>query len=101
MQNAKSRTLADADQSQKLVALLHEFNGMYRPHESREDTVLFPAIKKIVTGNEYYALGEDFEDREHDLFGINGFESMVDKVAGIEKQIGIYDLSKFTPMIEE
>jgi hypothetical protein len=70
---------------------------MYRPHEAREDTILFPSLRKIVSRNEYFALGEDFEEKEHDLFGEDGFESIVDKVAGIEKQLGIYDLSEFTP----
>jgi hypothetical protein len=32
-----------------------------------------------------------------ELFGDDGFEQMVDRVAGIEKQLGIYDLAKFTP----
>jgi hemerythrin-like domain-containing protein len=90
---------ANADASQKLIKLLSDFNIMYRPHEAREDTVLFPAIRKIVSGNEYFALGEDFEDKEHELFGADGFEKMVEKVAGIEKQLGIYDLSMFTPVI--
>lgn len=72
---------------------------MYRPHEAREDTVLFPAMRKIVSEDEYFALGEDFEDREHELFGEDGFETMVEKVANIEKQLGIYDLSRFTPII--
>lgn len=44
-------------------------------------------------------LGEDFEKKEHELFGIEGFESIVEKVADIEKQLGIYDLSEFTPII--
>jgi hypothetical protein len=34
------------------------------------------------------------------LFGEDGFEAMVGKVAGIEKQLGIFDLSKFTPFPE-
>ena len=72
---------------------------MYRPHESREDTVLFPAIRKIVSKNEYFALGEDFEHKEHELFGQDGFDTMVEKVATIEKQLGIYDLSQFTPKL--
>jgi hemerythrin-like domain-containing protein len=96
---AKMKSIADMEESQKLVKLLVDFNTMYRPHESREDTVLFPAIKKIVSKNEYYSLGEEFEDKEHQLFGEDGFESMVDKVAGIEKQLGIYDLGQFTPII--
>jgi hypothetical protein len=31
------------------------------------------------------------------LFGEDGFEQMVDRVASIEKALGIYDLAQFTP----
>ena len=34
---------------------------------AREDTVLFPAFRELVSSNEYYALGEDLEKREHGL----------------------------------
>ena len=96
-QFGKMKALTGGDENQKLIKLLGDFNGMYRPHEAREDTVLFPAIRKIVSGHEYFALGEDFEDKEHELFGKDGFDAMVARVAGIEKQLGIYDLSQFTP----
>lgn len=72
---------------------------MYRPHESREDTILFPAFRKIVSRSEYDSLGEEFEKNEHRLFGSDGFETMVNKVAPIEKQLGIYELSQFTPNV--
>ena len=81
----------------KLIDLLSSFNNMYRPHEAREDTVLFPAFRKIVSKHEYDSLGDEFEKNEHKLFGEDGFETMVNKVATIEKQLGIYDLSQFTP----
>ena len=35
--------------------------------------------------------------KEHQLFGEDGFEKMVDRVAAIEKTLGIYDLAQFTP----
>jgi hemerythrin-like domain-containing protein len=88
---------ANTDRAQNLIKLINDFNVMYRPHEAREDTVLFPALRKIVSENEYFAMGENFEDREHELFGKDGFETIVEKVADIEKQLGIYDLSMFTP----
>ena len=44
-------------------------------------------------------LGEKFEDREQDLFGEDEFENMVNKVATIEKELGIYKLSQLTPRI--
>jgi hemerythrin-like domain-containing protein len=86
-------------ENQKLNDLLINFTTMYRPHEAREDTVLFPAFRKLVSQHEYDSLGEEFENNEHKLFGEDGFETMVDKVATIEKQLGIYELEKFTPVV--
>jgi hemerythrin-like domain-containing protein len=100
IQLTKMKNISGAEDSQKLIHLLSVFNTMYRPHEAREDTILFPAFKRIISGNEYSSLGEDFEDKEHELFGEDGFEVMVGKVEEIEKQLGIYDLSKFTPLTE-
>jgi hemerythrin-like domain-containing protein len=76
---------------------LGEFIRMYRPHEAREDTVLFPALRSIISAHEYASLGEDFENLEHKLFGKEGFEGVVERVGQIEKRIGIYELSQFTP----
>ncbi len=80
-------------ENQKLIQLLYAFNMMYNPHEAREDTVLFPTFRKIVSKHEYDSLGEEFENNEHKLFGEDGFETMVNKVADIEKSLGIYELS--------
>jgi hemerythrin-like domain-containing protein len=88
---------AKADK-EKLADALHKFVRMYAPHEAREDTVLFPALHTIVSPHEYDALGEDFEKKEHQMFGKEGFEGMVPRVAEIEKQLGIYDLAQFTPV---
>lgn len=90
-----NRTDAEND---RLNHLLLSFTTMYNPHEAREDTVLFPAFRKLVSQHEYDSLGEDFEKNEHTLFGEDGFDMMVDKVANIEKSLGIYDLSQFTPL---
>ncbi len=86
----------DSERAQ-LADALEKFIRMYEPHEAREDTVLFPALRKIVTPHEYDALGEDFEKKEHELFGEDGFDGMVDRVATIEKKLGIYELGQFTP----
>jgi hemerythrin-like domain-containing protein len=92
-------TLRTPGDRKKLAGALRAFNRMYRPHESREDTVLFPAFHQIVTPKEYDALGDQFEEREHQLFGEEGFEKNVDEVAGIEKELGIYELAQFTPKV--
>ncbi|HEY3972799.1 MAG TPA: hemerythrin domain-containing protein [Candidatus Sulfotelmatobacter sp.] len=83
--------------SGKLADALHAFLRMYRPHEAREDTVLFPAFRTIVSPNEYEALGDDFEKKEDELFGEDGFFKVVDQVAQLEKKLGIYELAQFTP----
>lgn len=94
---ATAPALKNASERAQLTDALEKFIRMYEPHEAREDTVLFPAFRKIVTPHEYDALGEDFEKKEHELFGEDGFDAMVDRVATIEKKLGIYDLAQFTP----
>lgn len=91
--------LKDAQGSKELAQSLRQFIRMYRPHESREDTVLFPAVRSLMTTKEYDDLGEQFEDREHQLFGEHGFEDIVGQVTEFEKTLGIYDLGKFTPKL--
>ena len=98
IQTSRQGTRTEAE-NQGLIDLLNTFNTMYRPHEAREDTVLFPSFRKIVSKHEYDSLGDEFEKNEHKLFGEDGFEMMVDKVASIEKQLGIYELAQFTPRL--
>lgn len=76
---------------------MEKFVRMYRPHAAREDTVLFVTFRSIVSPREFTELGEKFENRERELFGEQGFEKMVESVAAIEKKLGLYDLSQFTP----
>jgi hemerythrin-like domain-containing protein len=86
-------------ESQQLLTCLSQFTTMYRPHESREDTVLFPAFRKLLSPHEYDALGEDFEKNEKKHFGEDGFESVLNKVADLEKRFNIFDLAQFTPKV--
>jgi hemerythrin-like domain-containing protein len=97
LRNATGDRFGKEDARKEVVAAVHAFIRMYRPHEAREDTVLFPALHKIVPAKRLAELGEQFEKEEDRLFGQEGFEKTVDQVAAIEKQLGIYDLSQFTP----
>jgi hemerythrin-like domain-containing protein len=76
---------------------LRAFIRMYRPHAARESTVLFPQLAAVVGPNEYDQMGERFEDIEHEKFGPAGFAGVVQKVAELEKVLGIHDLAEFTP----
>src|SRR5262249_52286583 len=99
MQLANAPAIKDQTQRANLRNVLHQFVRMYEPHEAREDTVLFPEFRKIVSKHEYDALGEEFEKKENEIFHGDGFEKNVDAVAKLEKQLGIYDLAQFTPSV--
>ncbi len=73
------------------------FIRMYRPHAARESTILFPQIGAVVGPKEYDEMGDKFEEIERQKFGQAGFEGVVQKVAELEKSLGIYDLASFTP----
>ncbi len=88
---------ADEPAHGELWAAIARFIRMYGPHAAREDTVLFPALHKILTAAEMDKLGDQFEDEENRLFGKEGFEHVVAQVAEIEKRLGILDLDQFTP----
>src|SRR6516225_6043573 len=97
MRLATNQALKNADDRRKLMDSMLQFIRLYNPHEAREDTVLFPAFHGIVSAHEFDSLGEDFEKKEDELFGDDGFFKVVDRVAEIEKKLGIYDLAQFTP----
>jgi len=75
----------------EVVAACEKFIRMYRPHEAREDTVLFPALRTIIKPKQVEELGERMEEAEHQVLGEEGFEKNVEQVAAIEQQLGIFD----------
>lgn len=101
LSRANEPSLRDEKQRYLLAHYLRLYINMFRPHEAREDTILFPAFRKLLSPDEYAKLGDKFEERENELFGNDGFEKTVSQVADIEKQLGIYNLSQFTPEIKE
>jgi len=73
IQLATAKSLKDPDSRRRLAQSMGQFLRMYRPHAAREDTVLFPALRGIVTPREFDALGEEFEKREEDRYGYTGY----------------------------
>jgi len=96
---ATPAALQQPTERQKLITYLEDFIRMYRPHAAWEDTVLYPAFRSVITPQEFDALGDKFEDKEQELFGKDGYEKIVAEVAGLEKQLGLHDLSQFTPKV--
>jgi len=90
--------LRSPDEKKKLMASMRAFIRMYRPHKAREDTVVFPTFHALTYLSEYDMLGDIFEQEEVRHFGDGGFDKIVSRVEALEKKLGIYDLSSFTPV---
>jgi hemerythrin-like domain-containing protein len=94
----KGGSMSDAERSE-LSSRIADFVRMYRPHEAREDTVVFPTFHAMFTPKEWDALGDLFEGKEKETLGDQGFEHAVATVTGFEHTLGIDDLTRFTPKV--
>jgi len=70
---------------------------MYEPHEAREDTVVYPAFRALLSPPQLAELGQRFAQLEQEQFGRDGFTAMLGRVVQIEQALGLYDLAQFTP----
>jgi hemerythrin-like domain-containing protein len=93
------KTLSSASTRADLAAAMQSFVRMYEPHEAREDTVVFPAFRNVMSAAELADLARHFAELEQQQFGTDEFTDMVRRVAGIEQTLGIYDLAQFTPRV--
>jgi len=81
----------------RVASAMAGFVRMYEPHEAREDTVVYPAFRALLTPTEIADLGDRFAQLQTEQFGSDGFAAMVRRVSAIERALGIYDLAQFTP----
>lgn len=79
-----------------LAKTLESFVRMYEHHAAIEDTVIFPAWKAAIGSNELDAMGEKFEDIEHEQFGGDGYETALKRMEEIEQSLGSSNLDMFT-----
>jgi hemerythrin-like domain-containing protein len=91
------QSLKVGDARVRTITAMQAFITMYRPHAAREDTVLFPALRSIVSAHEFDAMGDDMEAQEKKRLGEDGFEKTSAHIAKLELQLGIADLGQFTP----
>lgn len=87
----------DEVRRRSLSTMLQQYVRMYRPHAAIEDTLVFPAFARMVPEGEYRSLTARFQDHEARLFGDHGFQELTEQAADVEKQLGLNDLSMFTP----
>jgi hemerythrin-like domain-containing protein len=82
--------------AEPLARSLEAFVLMYRNHAAREDTIIFPAWKQTMTGNQLDEMNDKFEDIEHEQFGEDGFEDAIKQISAIEESLGLADIARFT-----
>jgi hemerythrin-like domain-containing protein len=86
---ATTKRSIGVDVAAPLARTLEAFARMYEEHASIEDTIVFPAWKKLFTPKQLDEIGDRFEDIEHKTFGKDGFDDAVAQIGAIEKSLGI------------
>ena len=79
-----------------LARALESFVLMYQNHTAREDTIVFPAWKEVLSIRQLHEMGDRFEDIKHQQFGKDGFEDAVAQIGQTEQVLGLADLAQFT-----
>lgn len=78
------------------------FVMMYRRHEAIEDTVVFPAFRKLVNVSEYSQIKELFEKNEEEIMGdALSHDRVLGVINFIEHRLGIESLLKQTIIVKE
>jgi hypothetical protein len=80
-----------------LSRAMDAFELMYEHHAAHEDTIIFPAWKKTMTGPQLKEMGEKFEDIERQEFGKDGFDDAEKQISAIESELGLASIAHFTP----
>ena len=88
-------TIGTSD-AEPLTRAFESFVLMYQNHTAREDTIVFPAWKGVLSERQLREMGERFEDIEHRQFGKDGYEDAVKQIGQIEQVLGLADLAQFT-----
>jgi hemerythrin-like domain-containing protein len=80
---------ADAE---PLARVFDNLDLMYENHAAREDTIVFPAWKDVLSERQLDQMGE-IERRQ---FGKDGFEDAVAQIGQIEEALGYADFARFS-----
>lgn len=97
LRHATADGLANETTRTEVLRACRDFIRMFRAHEAWEDTVLFPAFRRLVSPARLRELGQEFEDIEHRSLGKDGFAETVAQVVRLEHHVGIESLEMFTP----
>lgn len=93
---AEEQVMDSPQNRASIIASFRGFIAMYRPHKAREDTVLFPAFRTVMPPTDLEGLAGIFQKEEKALGVEYDFDSVVERVEKLEKELEIFDLSRFT-----
>jgi hemerythrin-like domain-containing protein len=100
--NTNATFLATPAIRDKVIAATNAFITMYQPHEAREDTVIYPAFRQLLTPKQLEQTGQSLLRLQTEQFGPNALTTITAKVAAIESVLDINDLEQFTaPPIDD
>jgi hemerythrin-like domain-containing protein len=91
----------DLEKRRILGSAIHQFGRMYRAHSNREDTMLFPLVRGLITPRAYADLSSAVEKADGAVPANNGFDELIRKLANYENMLGIGDLAALTPRADE
>jgi hemerythrin-like domain-containing protein len=91
----------DLEKRRTMGSTIHQFCRMSRAHADREDTVLFPLLRRLTPPKAYAELSMALAKADMEFLGQNGFDDTIRKLTEYENILGIGDLSSFTPHAEE
>ncbi len=96
-QHQEGRRLTDQILAQnRILSSLESFTHMYRAHAAFEDTVLYPALHRLISSREMAELGEKFEQIERSI--PRDFDKALADLAAVERAYAIADLSRYNPV---
>ena len=70
----------------------------YHDPQTVSESTVSAMFRSLVSSHEYDALGEEFEDKEHALFGDDVFVQTVAEVAKLEQVLGISTRTRRDPV---
>ena len=91
----------DLEKRRRMGSAIHLFSRMYRAHAAREDTALFPLLRRMMTPKAYAELSSGLLRDEAEFQGQNGFDETIRKLTDYENILGIADLASSTPNIDD
>ena len=82
----------------ELITLIKSFVRMYKSHAAIENTFVFPELRNLMDKKDFKRFSRWFDKREEAMFGKEeDLQKIVKVVEGLEKEVGINKLEKFTP----